>query len=129
MEKSIKFKAIHKSGKEYWFDLMWGQSNIQGAGYIGMVEAGGQLTTNRYKDGLTLVDPTECDIMPLNDDLTKSAKLKCCKIGCDYDAEYHIQDRFDGATWEDYTMACSMHLEELLPDKGYAEVWRVKKEI
>lgn len=63
MNREIKFRAFHKqSNKMYWFDVMNGNHN-HGNGYIGMTPFGEEITKIRYRDNITLVDPTDCEIM------------------------------------------------------------------
>jgi hypothetical protein len=50
---------------------------------------------------------------------------KCCKIGCNSDAEYNIQETYGG--FEDYTLACERHVGALLgtSDVKGLRVWTI----
>lgn len=60
-----KFKAIHKKTKEtYWFDLMWGNKQNVGNGYIAMLPLGVELKqpSITYPDNRIGIDPNDCEI-------------------------------------------------------------------
>ena len=65
--REIKFRAYNRKTKNmWWFDLMWGNTDTHGSGWIGMLPIG---ETREHSGGIngsdnrTQVDPTDCEIM------------------------------------------------------------------
>ena len=65
--REIKFRAYNRNTKNmWWFDLMWGNTDTHGSGWIGMLPIG---ETREHSGGIngsdnrTQVDPTDCEIM------------------------------------------------------------------
>jgi uncharacterized phage protein (TIGR01671 family) len=65
--REIKFRAYNRKTKNmWWFDLMWGNTDTHGSGWIGMLPIG---ETKEHSGGIngsdnrTQVDPTDCGIM------------------------------------------------------------------
>ena len=63
--REIKFRAWEQDFKKmYWFDLRWGNTWQEGAGYIGMVPWGEKLEHRGFcRDNKSLVSPNFCEIM------------------------------------------------------------------
>lgn len=68
MDREILFRAWHRELKKmFWFDLMWGQMNNRGSGWIGMIpiEQTQLKKINSFSDydDRVPVDPDECELM------------------------------------------------------------------
>jgi uncharacterized phage protein (TIGR01671 family) len=65
--REIKFRAYNRNTKNmWWFDLMWGNTDTHGSGWIGMLPIGETREHNggiNGSDNRTQVDPTDCEIM------------------------------------------------------------------
>jgi hypothetical protein len=62
MKKEIKFKAYHKPTKTwYWFDVMHGNKQSMGTGYIPMLPIGTEIKRHlTMGDNRIPIDPAEC---------------------------------------------------------------------
>ncbi len=63
--RELKFRAWNRVTKRmWWFDLMWGNTDAAGSGWIGMLDSpDGNKHTPNGSDNRVQVDPDDCEIM------------------------------------------------------------------
>jgi len=85
----VFFKAVdRKTGEKFWFDPLWGDTGIPGAGRICVVPWGKQLSGNFYRSNIVKIYPIDYDISVLNNNnlvieneiLKRALELACEEI-------------------------------------------------
>ena len=67
MKNKYIFYILHEDGKEFWYDLTWGNSG-RGNGWIGAVPWGlPRCAQHRYDYNQQLIDPDNCEFYLLKE--------------------------------------------------------------